>query len=136
MTFKDLGSLYLVSCDVLDVRVFNDLCLCSPIPERRISFQFQKSNGDLVDIRPDANAFDGEALRALSQDAQAYGELVMRSINLLRTVRDRLGRRYKEAIRTAWLYGSYQANGLEEWDGQLQSVRNSLGPAWLDRVRI
>lgn len=57
----------LVSAD--DVAVFNSRWPCSPIPEKRLVFNFA-SNGDLVDIYPDSSKFDGDALLALSQDAQ------------------------------------------------------------------
>ena len=42
-----------------------------------IRFEFDKRNGDLVDISPDSSGFDGPDLLALSEDAQAYGKRVL-----------------------------------------------------------
>ena len=65
------GSRVCVSRD--DVAAFNSQWPCSGIPERPIWFEFD-SNG-LVDLGPgDTSEFDGPALLALSEDAQAYME--------------------------------------------------------------
>jgi hypothetical protein len=74
MRTYDNGSFYTVTCSEHDVRDFKSTWPCSGLPTRSISFQFDKRNGDLVDIRPDSQHFDGPALVALSQDAQAYGK--------------------------------------------------------------
>lgn len=74
MKTYDNGCFYTVTCTRSDVAAFNSAWPCSPIPARAISFQFDKRNGDLVDIVPDSSGFDGGALLALSQDAQAYGK--------------------------------------------------------------
>lgn len=76
MSIVDNGCFYTVRVSANDVAAFNEQWPCSPIPEKRISFQFDKRNGDLVDIWPHSSGFDGDALLALSHDAQAYGERV------------------------------------------------------------
>ncbi len=72
MKAHDNGSLFSVSISARDVSDFNDRWPCSPIPERGIWAQFDKRNGDLVDLSPDTSSFDGEALLALIQDGQNY----------------------------------------------------------------
>ena len=52
--------------EVLD---FKNTWPCSGLPDRAITFCFER-NGDLVDIEPDY--MDGEALTALSYDAQDF----------------------------------------------------------------
>lgn len=74
MRFIDNGCFYTVMLSTHDVDVFKRSYPCSGIPSRPISFQFDKRNGDLVDVTPDSGAFDGPGLVALSQDAQTYGE--------------------------------------------------------------
>ena len=70
----DNGSLYSVQCSRADVEAFQAQYPCSGLPSRPIWFQFDKRNGDLVDIMPDSSRFDGAAgLVALSEDAQEYG---------------------------------------------------------------
>jgi hypothetical protein len=59
------------------VAIFNSTWPCSPIPEEQITFTYQGT--DLVDIesKTPSELFDGEALLALSQDAQkGYGRIV------------------------------------------------------------
>lgn len=70
----DNGLFYTVMATRWDVEAFNNQWPCSGLPNRAITFQFDKRNGDLVDIRPDSERFDGPALVALSQDCQAYGK--------------------------------------------------------------
>jgi hypothetical protein len=50
-------------------------------------------------------------------------------------VKAALGRNYKSYIRTAWMNGNYAYEGLGEWDGQLQSIRNTFGPSWLVKAQ-
>lgn len=67
---KDLGSDVSVTVSADAVRAFKSRWPASGLPNRAITFRFQKSNADLVDIHP---SVDGEAAAALSQDAwQAY----------------------------------------------------------------
>lgn len=56
-------------------------------------------------------------------------------LDLLRTVKAKLGRNYKSAIREAWMNGNYSNHGLSEWSSQLQNMRNNLGPSWLVDAR-
>lgn len=46
------------------------------------------------------------------------------------------GRRWKQALRDAWMNGGYDATTGEYIDGPLQQVRNSFGPSWLTRFKI
>lgn len=75
MRAHDNGSLYSCSVSARDVAAFNARWPCSPIPERAHWFQWDKRNGDLVDMTPDTTAWDGTALLALIDDAQDYAEL-------------------------------------------------------------
>ena len=71
----DNGSLYSVSVSRREVEDFKALWPCSGLPDAAVTFQFDKRNGDLVDItsRVGSDRWDGSAALALSQDAQAYG---------------------------------------------------------------
>lgn len=69
----DNGCFFSVQCSQDDVQAFKDQFPCSGIPTRPIWFQFQKNNGDLVDIQPDSSSFDGYALVCLADDAKRYG---------------------------------------------------------------
>jgi hypothetical protein len=73
MKARCLGCFFSVTVTASDVEAFNDQWPCSPIPERRITFQFDARNGDLVDTSPDPASFDGDALVALSEDAKQFG---------------------------------------------------------------
>lgn len=76
MRYFDNGSLFTVQCSRADVEAFKRSYPCSGLPNVPIAFQFDKRNGDIVDIvyRRDSAGFDGPGLLALSQDAQAYGQ--------------------------------------------------------------
>lgn len=75
MTTKDLGSIVRVRVSARDVETFNSEWPCSGIPERAISFDFERKNGDLVDIYPNSESFDGAALSALCDDAKRFAGL-------------------------------------------------------------
>ena len=67
---------YKVTVSARQVANFNDTWPCSPIPEEPITFHYQDT--DLVDIESatPSELFDGDALAALSQDAQkGYGRI-------------------------------------------------------------
>ena len=67
---------YTVTVSAEQVREFNSTWPCSPIPVEPIKFHFQ--GYDLVDIESEtpSETFDGDALLALSYDAQkGYGKL-------------------------------------------------------------
>jgi hypothetical protein len=57
---------------------------------------------------------------------------------LLRRARKAFGstRGWKLAISTAWMYGNYEAHGLDSLAGELQSLRNRRGPRWLHDTRL
>lgn len=80
-TFNN-GCFYSVTCSRDDIRDFVSSWPCCGIPdERPITFQFEKSNGDLVDI--EGTDYDGADLVALSEDAQRYGEKRMQKRGLM-----------------------------------------------------
>lgn len=74
MRVIDNGSSYTVQMSRREVEIFKSQFPCSGVPSRGIWFQFDKQNGDLVDMPSWAGNYDGAGLVALSQDAQAYGE--------------------------------------------------------------
>lgn len=76
MRLTDNGAFFTVSCSRRDVDAFKRTYPCSGLPDTAIAFQFDKCNGDLVDIfcRKDSASFDGPALVALSEDAQKFGD--------------------------------------------------------------
>ena len=75
MRVHDNGAYFTVTVTAVEVRKFKATWPCSGLPGTRIWFQFDKRNGDLVDIGPYhyAHRIDGPAAAALSQDAQRYG---------------------------------------------------------------
>lgn len=68
----DNGCFYSVKVSAREVENFKDSWPCSALPSCAFWFQFDRRNGDLVDMRP--NEYDGEDLLALSQDAQEFGK--------------------------------------------------------------
>lgn len=76
MKFHDNGCFYSVSVTAREVSDFAERWPCANLPDRSVWFQFDKSNGDLVDMQPnlEEQGADGGAVLALSQDAQAYGK--------------------------------------------------------------
>ena len=68
----DQGSFYRVAISAREVCDWRDRWPCSGLGARGYSFTFDKRNGDLVDHNA-PESHDGEALVALSHDAQAYG---------------------------------------------------------------
>lgn len=73
MRVYDNGSFYTVTVSRAEVDAFKRQYPCSGLPSRALWFQFDKRNGDIVELSPGSERFDGPALLALSQDAQAYG---------------------------------------------------------------
>ena len=69
------GSYVRVTMSADDVARFKSQWPASGLPTRAIWFEFQRSNGDLVDMSPGSERFDGPALAALSQDAQKFAGL-------------------------------------------------------------
>jgi len=72
---KNLGSSVRVTMTADDVARFKSRWPASGLPTRSMWFMFDKRNGDLVDISPGSERFDGPALVALSQDAQKFAGL-------------------------------------------------------------
>lgn len=74
MRIKDLGSTYRVYVSSDDVYAFTRTWPCSGLSwSRGCWFEFEKRNGDLVDIRHPGSS-DGAALVALAEDAQRFGQ--------------------------------------------------------------
>ena len=71
----DNGSYYSVTVSRREVSDFAERWPCCALPDSSITFQFDKRNGDLIDITPYriADRVDGPEGLALSHDAQAYG---------------------------------------------------------------
>ncbi len=75
MKAHDNGCFFSVTILSSDVEAFKDQWPCSGLPVRAIWAQFDKRNGDLVDIEPsnlEERGADGSALLALIQDGQNY----------------------------------------------------------------
>lgn len=73
----DNGCFYSVQLNCQDVANFKAQWPCNGMPDKPIWFQFDKRNGDLVDMKPsnwEEYGADGSAMAALSQDAQTYGK--------------------------------------------------------------
>jgi len=73
MRVHDNGSLFGVSVSKADVETFAAQWPCFG-PRQAMWFQFDKRNGDLVDITGDpCQLCDGAGVSALADDAKAYG---------------------------------------------------------------
>jgi hypothetical protein len=66
----DNGSLFSCTVSSAEVSAFNAKWPGSRIPVKSLWFQFDKRNGDLVDMKP--SNMDGPEVLALSQDAQNF----------------------------------------------------------------
>lgn len=80
MKAHDNGCFYSVQLSTADVENFKDQWPCNGMPSRPIWFQFDKRNGDLVDMRPanwEERGADGSAMLALAEDAQNYGKKML-----------------------------------------------------------
>ncbi len=71
MRYIDNGCFFSVSVSRVEVEEFKDNWPCSTLPERALWFQFDKRNGDLVDMKPDT--MEGEDVAALADDCKAWG---------------------------------------------------------------
>lgn len=72
----DNGCFFTVQLSRDDVRNFKTQWPCNGMPTAPIWFQFDKRNGDLVDMKPsdwEDRGADGSAMVALSEDAKTYG---------------------------------------------------------------
>lgn len=74
MRFTDDGAFYSVKVSDLEMWRFAERWPCSGMRGTTggMRFQFDKRNGDLVDIKGERKEYDEGAVRALSEDAQAY----------------------------------------------------------------
>ncbi len=81
MRVRSQGAFFSVSVSRIEVENFKRHWPCSNLPDRAVTFQFDKRNGDLVDIWPYRYAaqFDGPAAVALSHDAQECGQKHLKS---------------------------------------------------------
>jgi hypothetical protein len=68
----DNGCFYTVQCTERDVTEFARRWPCFG-PRVPITFQFDKRNGDLVDVTGTRDAHDYRGVLALSEDAKTYG---------------------------------------------------------------
>ena len=73
MNAYDNGAFVTVRITANDVETFNHHWPCSCLPARSVSFVFDKSNGDLVDIEGRyRDRFQGAEAAALADDAWAH----------------------------------------------------------------
>jgi hypothetical protein len=71
----DNGSFYSVTVTRREIEAFAARWPCSGMrsPKRALTFQFEKKNGDLVDITGESEGYDQGAVSALADDAKKYG---------------------------------------------------------------
>jgi len=71
----DNGAFFSVRVSRREVEEFNSSWPCSQLPDSSITFVFDNTNGDLVDILPYriADKVDGPEAVALCDDAMKYG---------------------------------------------------------------
>ena len=77
MRAHDNGSLYSVSISAADVYDFKQNWPCNGMPTAKLWVQFDKRNGDFVDMVPsnwEELGADGSAMLALIEDAQKYAK--------------------------------------------------------------
>ena len=74
MRAHDNGAFYSVSISATEVASFIQKWPCSGLVPRPIWAQFDKRNGDLVDMRHSPRDQDGPAMLALVNDGQAYAK--------------------------------------------------------------
>jgi len=72
MRVFDNGCFYTVQCSAADVEAFAYRWPCFGSC-RAVAFQFDKRNGDLIDVSRSTAQNDGAGILALAEDAQAYG---------------------------------------------------------------
>ena len=70
MRIINKGAFVRVCVSAREVSEFKASWPCSTLPDRAIAFEFQQSNGDLVDISPDG--IEGEDVAALASDAWEF----------------------------------------------------------------
>lgn len=72
MKAHDNGRYFSVTISSDEVHAFMDRWPCSGLTGNPILAQFDKSNGDLVDLRHNKKDCDGDAMMALVRDGQNY----------------------------------------------------------------
>lgn len=70
MRIVDEGAYVRVVVSRDEVEAFKARWPCSTLPNRAVSFTFDRKNGDLVDLTPES--MDGPDVLALSMDAQRF----------------------------------------------------------------
>lgn len=70
----DQGASVRVCASAGDVWKFRQSWPCSGLPDQALSFTFDKRNGDLEDVHPDADSTPQDALSALADDCKAYAQ--------------------------------------------------------------
>lgn len=70
MKIKDGGSLVHVTANREDVALFKRTWPCSGLPDKKITFSFEKKSGDIVDVYPDS--VDGPDAVALAEDCWRF----------------------------------------------------------------
>lgn len=75
MKLYNLGSFVRVQISARDISSFNSTWPCSDLPERGAWFEFQRKNGDIVDMSPGLMNADGSAVSALCDDAKRFAGL-------------------------------------------------------------
>lgn len=68
----DNGCLFSVTISKKDVIDFKKRCPCSNLPEKSIWAQFDKRNGDLIDLTPNLSSADGSAAQAIIDDGKEF----------------------------------------------------------------
>lgn len=71
----DNGSYFTVTVTRREIEAFAARWPCSGMrsPRRALTFQFEKRNGDLVDLTGEAPGYDEGAVSALADHAKEYG---------------------------------------------------------------
>lgn len=72
MKTQDDGCFLSVTVSSSEVMFFRQSWPCSDLPSRPIWFQFDRKNGELVDMRPNCFFSDPDAVAALCQDAKQF----------------------------------------------------------------
>lgn len=73
----------------------------------------------------------------MTATAKVQQELSVEEIRLLKLIHAKLGNRAKRLIRDAWEFGIYSHELVyrENDEQMMQSLRNRLGPRWLNNLK-
>jgi len=89
--------------------------------------------------RPDAKSPGGHyasAKRGTRNVAEGKESISASELAALRELKKERGNKWKSLLREMWSNGSYRRYGYERHAGDLQRLRNRLGPSWLNAFRI